>query len=311
MRMEIFRNGISIENRDKLQEYLQGYKYCTSGLTYSSLYMWRDINDFTWDILGDYMVLAGKSHLELEEGIVLPFLDVPMTNKGKYEPKKLRETIFMAKEVFSKQGYPFSIRLIPFHMLEIIKEACPEMRFKTDRPNFDYVYEKRDLIELRGRKLHKKKNHLNYFMKNYKYEYRPLTIDMADDAMRFIDEFNAKKDIPDHEMELLKMEEKAMEDVFHNLDKAGYIGGVVIIDGKIEALSVGGIMNNNTACVHIEKANIDYRGLYQVINKEFCLHLPQSIHFVNREEDMGLAGLRKSKLSYKPIKMVEKYIATF
>lgn len=309
--MEIFNNGISIENRDKLQEYLRGYKYCTSGLTYSSLYMWRNINDFTWDILGDYMVVAGKSHLELEDGIVLPFLDVPMTNNGRYEPEKLRETIFAAREIFNKKGYPFSIRLIPFHMMEVLKEACPELKFKTDRPNFDYVYQKSDLIELKGRQLHKKKNHLNYFMKNYQYEYKPLTSDMAGAAMQFIAEFNAKKDIPDHEMELLKMEEEAMEDVFTNIDKAGYLGGAVFIDGKIEALSVGGIMNNNTACVHIEKANIDYRGLYQVINKEFCLHLPGSIHFVNREEDMGLPGLRKSKLSYKPIKMVEKYIATF
>lgn len=309
--MQIFRNGISIKDREILEDYLRGFKYCTSGLSYSSLYMWRDINDFTWEVLGDYMVIAGKSHLELEEGIVLPFLDVPLTNNGRYEPAKLRETIYAARDIFNKKGYPFSIRLIPFHMMEIIVEACPEMKFKTDRPNFDYLYEKRSLIELKGRTLHKKKNHMNYFLKNYSYEYKELSSDMADDAMRFIDEFNAKKDIPAHEMELLKMEEKAMEDVFNNIEQAGYIAGAILIDGKIEALSVGGVMNNNTVGVHIEKANTDFRGLYQIINMEFCRHLHPSIKFVNREEDMGLPGLRKAKLSYKPIKMIEKYIAMF
>ena len=152
---------------------------------------------------------------------------------------------------------------------------------------------------------------MNYFLKNYEYEYREMTSDMADDAMEFIAEFNAKKNIPPHEMELLKMEERAMKDVFENIEAAKYTAGAIYMNGKIEALSVGGIINSNTMGVHIEKANTDYRGLYQIINMEFCKHLPKSIKYVNREEDMGLPGLRKAKLSYKPIKLVEKYIATF
>ena len=310
--MEIFKNKVSLENRETFQKFLRGYRYCTSGLSFSSLYMWRDINDFTWDILGDYMVIGGKSHLELEDNVVLPFMEMPLTCTGTYEPMKLRETIYEAKSIFEREGRPFSMRLIPFPLIEVLEKACPgELRFTVDRPNFDYLYEKNDMIELKGRLLHKKKNHLNYFLKNYEYEYKTLTSAMADEAMEFIDEFNKRKEIPPHEMELLKMEETAMRDVFNNLEDAGYIGGAVYIDGKIEALSVGGIMNNNTVGVHIEKGNVAFRGIYQVINMEFCKHLISSIKYVNREEDMGLPGLRKAKLSYKPCKMVEKYIATF
>lgn len=310
--MYIFDNRITLENREELQKYLRGYRYCTSGLSFSSLYMWRDINDFSWEIFGDYMCICGMSHLELEEGIILPFMAVPLTSTGTYDPEKLRETVLMAKEKMEEEGYPFSMRLVPFPLTEELSKAFPgKLRIQADRDNFDYLYHKNDMIELKGRSLHKKKNHMNYFLKNYQYEYRPLTSDMAEDAMRFIAEFNARKDIPPHERELLDMEERAMRDVFENIEKAGYLAGAIFIDGRIEALSVGGIINSNTVGVHIEKANINYRGLYQIINMEFCKHLPAEIKYVNREEDMGLPGLRKSKLSYKPVKLVEKYIVTF
>ena len=138
-----------------------------------------------------------------------------------------------------------------------------------------------------------------------------MTEDMADLAMEFIEKFNAKKDIPPHEMELLKMEEAAMRDVFNNLQSANLMAGAIFIDDKIEALSVGGRLNEDTVSVHIEKANTEYRGLYQVINREFCKRMPEDVVYMNREQDMGLPGLRKAKLSYKPIKLVEKYIANF
>lgn len=310
--MYIFDNKIRLEDREKLQEYLYGYRYGTSGLSFSSLYMWRDINYFTWEIFEDYMCIVGMSHLELEDGIILPFMEVPLTKTGTYEPEKLRKCVLQAKEKIEDAGYPFCMRLVPFPLIEELERAFPgKLKYQADRDNYDYLYKKEDLIELRGRSLHKKKNHMNFFMKNYQYEYKEMTSDMADDAMRFIAEFNSKKDIPPHERELLLMEEKAMQDVFENLEDAKYTGGAIYIDGKIEALSVGGKINKNTMGVHIEKANTDYRGLYQVINMEFCKHMPKEIIYMNREEDMGLPGLRKAKLSYKPVKLVEKYIVTF
>lgn len=310
--MAIFDNDISIENREELQKYLRGYRYGTSGLSFSSLYMWRDINDFSWQKFGEYVCLCGMNYLELEEGIIFPFASVPLTSNGKYEPAKLREAVLLAKEKVEEAGYPFLMGLVPFALTEELQRAFPgELKIEADRDNFDYLYKKENMIELKGRDLHKKKNHMNYFLKNYEYEYRPLTSDMADDAMEFIAEFNARKDIPPHERQLLEMEEKAMQDVFNHIEEAKYLAGSIYINGKLEALSVGGVINKNTVGVHIEKANINYRGLYQIINMEFCKHLPLEIKYVNREEDMGLPGLRKSKLSYKPMKLVEKYNVTF
>jgi len=309
--MYMFENRITVENRDVLEKYLNGYDYRTSGLSFSAQYMWREINRFSWEIIGDYMCIAGISHLELEDGIILPFMFPPLTKNGKYEKDSLRETIMVAKECFEEAGYPFSLRLVPLHMVEIIKEACPEMTFLDDRPNYDYIYLTEDLIELKGRAYHSKKNHLNYFKKTYEYEYVKLTSDMAEDAMRFIAEFNSRKEVPEHEMEMLKMEEQAMEDVFRNLEAVGYSAGAILIDGKIEAIAIGGQLGGNTITEHVEKANIEYRGLYQAINNEFCKHVASRAKYINREEDMGIPNLRKAKLSYKPVKLLEKYIGVF
>ena len=309
--MYMFENRITIDNREILEEYLNGYEYKTSGLSFSAQYMWRDINMFSWDIIGDYMCISGISHLELEDGIILPFMFPPLTRTGEYDKDSLRETIFRAKEHFEKKGQPFSLRLVPFHLMEIIKEACPEMVFRDDRPNYDYIYLTQDLIDLRGRAYHSKKNHLNYFLRTYDYEYIEMTSDMADDAMKFIAEFNARKKVPEHEMEMLRMEEQAMEDVFRNLEKVGYSAGAILIDGKIEAIAIGGQLGRNTITEHVEKANVNYRGLYQAINNEFCRNVASKAKYINREEDMGIPNLRKAKLSYKPVKLLEKYIGVF
>lgn len=308
--MYMLENKVSIEHRKWIEEYMRGFDYNTSGLSFTSMFMWRDINKFCFQPIGDYLCFSGLSHLEVEREE--PFLFPPLTNNGKYDPVSLGKTIRQAREMFEERGYPFAIRLMPRQMIDIIESACPgEMDYFDDRPNYDYVYSKQSLIELKGRELHSKKNHLNYFLNNYTYEYVPLTSAMAGDAMQFIREFNLRKNLPDHEMKLLKMEERAMEDVFRNLEVVGYLAGAILIDGRIEALSIGGRLNRNTVTVHVEKANTEYRGLYQAINNEFCRHMPEDVTFVNREEDMGIPNLRKAKLSYKPVWLEESHIAVF
>ncbi|MGI6737097.1 MAG: DUF2156 domain-containing protein [Anaerovoracaceae bacterium] len=310
--MYMFDGRITLKDKEMLDTYLNGYDYRTSGLSFSAMYMWKEANQFSWRQFGDYLCLAGVSHLELEEGIILPFMFMPLTRTGSYDPAALRQTLYEARDFFEEKGFPFSLRLVPLHMLDILREACPgELKFIDDRPNYDYVYRTQDLIELRGRAYHGKKNHLNYFQRTYDYEYQTLTSAMAGEAMEFLDEFNARKDVPEHEMEMLKMEQEAMRDVLDNLETVGYDAGAIRINGRIEALAIGGTLNRNTVTEHVEKANVNYRGLYQAINYEFCRHVAHWAKYINREEDMGIPNLRKAKLSYHPCKLLEKYIVTF
>jgi len=308
--MYIFDGRITLEDRELLECFLNGFDYKTSGLTYTSLFMWKEINAFSWKRIGDYLCITGADNLDpaLDDTFMFP----PLTGSGAYEAGSLRRTILEAKEFFDSKGRPFVMKLVPFHMLDILSDAMPgELVYEADRPNFDYVYDTKDLIELSGRAYHAKKNHLNYFLANYKYEYGEMTPDMADDAMAFISEFNERKNLEDpHERLLLEFEERAMHDVFVNLSTVGYLSGVIRIGGKIEAFSIGGRLGTKTVTVHVEKANTEYRGLYQAINNEFCRHMASNVKRINREEDMGIPGLRKAKLSYKPVKFVEKYIVT-
>jgi len=305
--MYIFKGRITLEDRKLLDEYLNGFDYKTSGLTYTSLFMWREINMITWKQIGDYMCMTGADNLDpaLDDTFMFP----PLTRTGSYEPESLRRTILEAEKIFEENGRPFVIKLVPFHMLEIFSDAMRgHIVYEADRPNFDYIYDTKDLIELGGRAYHSKKNHLNYFLANYDYEYMKMTPDMTDEGMEFIREFNERKSPEDpHERLLLDFEERAMKDVFLNLETVGYLSGVIRIDGRIEAISIGGKLGTKTVTVHVEKANTEYRGLYQAINNEFCRHMASNVKRINREEDMGIPGLRKAKLSYKPVKFVEKY----
>ncbi|RDC49395.1 DUF2156 domain-containing protein, partial [Acinetobacter sp. RIT592] len=81
----------------------------------------------------------------------------------------------------------------------------------------------------------------------------------------------------------------------------------IYIDSKLEAFSIGEMLNDNMAVIHVEKANADIRGLYPYINQQFLLNEFSDVEFVNREEDLGIEGLRKAKLSYHPVKFAEKY----
>ena len=305
--MHVFDGRVTLDDREFLELYLRGFDYKTSGLSYTSLFMWREINHISWEQIGDYLCITGSDNLNPVMGD--PFMFPPLTRTGVYEPESLRRTILEAKARFEAQDQSFVMKLVPFHMLDILSEAMPNgLIFEADRPNFDYVYDTKELIDLKGRAYHSKKNHLNYFYNHYKYEYCAMTPDMAGDAMAFIRAFNERKSPEDpHEHELLELEERAMRDVFLNLDKVGYLSGAISIGGRIEAISIGGRLGTKTVTVHVEKANTEYRGLYQAINNEFCKAMAANVKRINREEDMGIPGLRKAKLSYNPAKFIEKY----
>ena len=308
--MYIFDNRIRIEDKDKLNKCLCAYRYNTSGLSFCSLYMWCNVNYFSWLEHGDYVLISGMSYLDPDENKLLPFMFPPLTGTGEYDKKRLAASLHYAKDIFEEKGHSFNIRLLPKHMIPIIEDACPgEFEFIDDRPNYDYVYLRENLATFAGRAYSSKRNHLNYFMRNYSYTWRDISLDMCDEIMEFLKRFSEHKDDKDEGAEILNLEQKAMLDVFSNIDKLDTVGGGIYIDGVLQAVAIGSRSNPNTVVEHIEKANSSIRGLYQLINKEFAMRLPEEIVYINREEDMGLENLRKSKLSLNPHMMIEKYIA--
>ncbi|MGD2126513.1 MAG: phosphatidylglycerol lysyltransferase domain-containing protein, partial [Desulfobacteraceae bacterium] len=174
-----------------------------------------------------------------------------------------------------------------------------------DRNNSDYVYLAEDLINLSGRKYHRKKNQLNQFMKNYAFEYRPLDAELVECFLDMQEAWCKIKECvekPD-----LLAEDYAVHEALTWFEDLDYQGGAIFINSNVEAFSLGELMNPESAVIHIEKANPYIPGLYAAINQRFCMNAWSDVTYINREQDMGIEGLRKAKESYQPHHMVNKY----
>ena len=174
-----------------------------------------------------------------------------------------------------------------------------------DRDNSDYVYSSSDLIRLSGRKHHKKKNLLNRFTKNYEFNYHRLDMEMVECLLDMQETWCRIKECEDNAG--LLAEDYAIYEALTHFEELDYHGGGIEINSRIEAFSLGEALNPDTAVIHFEKANPEIPGLYNAINKFFCSHEWSHMKYVNREQDMGIEGLRKAKASYNPHHMVNKY----
>lgn len=172
----------------------------------------------------------------------------------------------------------------------------------------DYLYDGNAMRTLSGKKLHKKKNHLNAFKREYegRYEYRRLCCSDRGDVWKFLDRWREEKgeEVEEH----LDYEVRGIHEILKNCSLLNVRMSGVYIDGHLEAFTIGSYNPlEQMAVIHIEKANPGIRGLYQFINQQFLIEeFPEAV-LINREDDLGLEGLRKAKLSYNPIDYARKY----
>ncbi|MDR1765553.1 MAG: phosphatidylglycerol lysyltransferase domain-containing protein [Lachnospiraceae bacterium] len=205
----------------------------------------------------------------------------------------------------------FKIALADEPALELV--ALDKTRFSvTEQPDArDYLYSGEALRTLAGKKLHKKKNHVNAFLREYegRYEYRSLNCDDRQEIWGFLDKWRQKKG--EGAEEHLDYEVSGIHELLraHDCELMKIRMGGVYIDGKLEAFSVASFNPaENMAVIHIEKANPDINGLYQFINQQFLVHEYPTVALVNREDDLGLEGLRQAKLSYQPVDFARKFL---
>lgn len=305
-------NNLTETDIEILNSYFDGYDYESSTYTFLANYIWRNTHDLSWQIIEGYLCIAGLGTLETEEKEY--FMSFPLTNTGDYDIKRVKASIEKAKGIFREKGKQFELSLIPASLVPILKQVFGDsVEVEHTRDDDDYIYLKDELINLSGRKLHQKKNHLNYFLRNYEFTYEEATPEMVPEIMEYIRGKNEYKlgETPEEWKEILELETVAIEELLKFVGK-GLLTGIIRINDKISAVTFGEFAKTNskeTVIVHVEKADDRIRGLYQAINNEFCKRLPRETVYVNREEDMGLENLRKTKLSYKPVKLAEKYTA--
>ena len=165
------------------------------------------------------------------------------------------------------------------------------------RDLYNYIYNRSTLASLRGRRLNAKRNHINHFRAEHPdFEYRPLSPELFDECRHLTEIWQEEKE----ESETINAEKRVMETIFSHWDTLGMIGGSIFVDGCMVAFTYGTAITTDTFDICVEKADRHVEGAFTIINQQFAQHLPEQYIYLNREEDMGLPGLRQSKLSYHP-----------
>lgn len=322
--MEIFKNNfdnLSEDDKALLDSYFTGYPYKGAGYTLVANYVWRNVYCLNWEMYEGLLLLAGSNCMEENSKALF---SMPMTCTGEYDVEKLKASILYAKNKFKEAGAEFRMGMIPEHMLPLIEEAFPEeVEFIADRDEDEYVYLKEKMITLSGRALHKKRNHMNFFKKNYEYEARSLTVKDTDLVMNLVrtlvdeknpdeDDFEEKVETMDpDDLKTLKAEEYAISENMKFVESARMYSVGIFVDGDLVAFSLGERLTDDMAVAHFEKAKSEFRGLYQIVASEFCKLLPDDVKYINREEDMGIENLRHAKESLRPETFVRKLSVKF
>ena len=190
------------------------------------------------------------------------------------------------------------------------------------RDQYDYIYRRADLATLHGRHLDAKRNHINRFRAEHPdFEYHPLMPELFDECRRLTEIWQGDKAAIKREQsqvylssaereqartkfkaasDSIDVEKQVMETIFSNWDALGMTGGSIFVDGRMVAFTYGSAVTTDTFDVCVEKADRHVEGAFAIINQQFAEHLPEQYIYLNREEDMGIPGLRQAKLSYHP-----------
>jgi hypothetical protein len=218
-----------------------------------------------------------------------------------------QQPFFMAPFVLPDQGVLNKL-FAHHHSMKCVSESqagklqALGYQVKEDRDNFDYLYRRRDLAELTGRKFSKKRNLIKAFLNNFDYEGRPLLDEHIPDALNVLQQWRSERDTPgDYE---------AAREGLENCEELQLCGGIYYSAGRPVAFTLGEEnMLGRSFIIHFEKAVSGYKGLWQFVNQAFASILPTTYETINREQDLGEEGLRTAKMSYKPMGFVRKYRA--
>ena len=298
-RTELNFKPITLDVKPLIDSYAKPWMLECSDLSFTNLYIWGA------DGKMEYAEKNNVLYIKLDfEGVPM-FLWAPIPKFGVEVDYK--KAIYDGIEYMRKMGVEPTFRSVWTPFRDKMLEACPELYSMPTDIAWDYVYSRESLATLKGKKLHGKRNHINKFLSKYPdYEYRKLEKDMVDECIALYDQWINEKD---GEMaDSLQNEKQSVMLALNNMEELGLVGGTIYIDGKLCAFTVGERLHPHMQLIHIEKGDTNYEGIFPMINQQYILHECGDVELINREEDMGIEGMRKAKRSYNPVKMIEKYL---
>ncbi len=275
---------LGLEDRDLVTAVLGRHPADVCELTFANMFIWREVERPKLTLIHDNLCILCEPPSE-PAYFLQPVGEDKMT-------ETLGVCLSFAQRV-SRVAGAFALR------------HGGAFRCEPDRDNYDYVYETQELIALQGKKYDGKRNHIRRFEKAHAYKYRRMTAGCLAGCQELLDEWLAVKSANGNSVSGAWM--PVIQEACLNLDGLDLTGGVIETRGRVVAFSIGGRLNPETAVIHIEIVHPGYDGLSQLINREFIRHEWADCRFINREQDCGIPGLRRAKLSYSPHHLVEKF----
>ena len=283
-----FKN-IEISDRPRLLKYITSKNEQSCGHTFVNLLVWQK--------------LYGAGYAE-EDGVLYIRYLLPETEMYTLP---LGDTVKGVKRLIAENGkMPFLYAADGEAFRAFLAEYGDRYEINESRNEFDYIYLRENLEFLRGKKFHSKRNHIAAFSTQYDWSYKPVTNETIPQVRKCAEEwYAAHSAVLDAEM---ATEREGLRTMLSNFDALGLSGGMINVGEKAVAFTLASAVNEDTYDIHIEKALPEYDTAYTVINREFVSTLPENVKYVNREDDLGLEGLRRAKLSYHPDIMLKKYL---
>ena len=288
---------VTASDADLLRSFTMESKCMNCDLNVANLCSWQFLYHTEYAVVDGYLllrfVLDGQvTYMKpIGKGDLRPILQLLMA-----DARSLGDTLRMACVCPCAQA--------------MMDESMPGgFTYTVNRDKSDYLYLREKLVTLAGKKLQPKRNHISKFKRAYpNYEYRPLTADLVDDCIRLGEEWCKTND--SCMQRAMEAEQRMIAYALRHIDELHIIGGTLFVEEKMVAFTFGSRINDEAFDVCVEKADTTYEGAYAMINNEFVSRLPEDIVYINREEDLGLEGLRKAKLSYYPDLILDKMVAT-
>lgn len=279
-------------------EYLGNYDFNTYEYSFLNLFLWRRYCKVEYSMVKNALIVKkneeGKGSFFMQPlGYSYRDLDDIIKELMKYKQKD-----YKMKFLFGDIEEPF---------LDILKEKYGDgVEYYEDTNNFDYIYETEKLINLNGNKLRKRKSQYNQFIMNYSFEVKDIhDEEVKKDCIAYAKQWYINQSNKNNQ---LICEVEGIEEVFKNLNDLNALGIAVYVNKDIIGFTIGEKVNSNMAIIHIEKGDIDYKGIYAFINRTFAERYLKGIMYINRQEDIGIEGLKRAKLAYDPIRLEKKYL---
>lgn len=280
---------LDIKHKDLFSKYKPYTNHISSVHNFIELYIWKDALD---------LEVCEENEILYIRRLKPAFAYIPPVV---VDDSKITEAIDKIKEDCTKNNEPFIILDAEQWFVDKLKNNNIDMEVTEDRDNSEYLYDGQKLKTLSGKKLHSKKNHYNQFIKNNNYSFKDLK-DCMDDALdmeeRWLKEKSSDFTIGEYE---------GIKNCFKNWDLLNLKGIAIFVDDVCQGFTISEDTSENSVLCHVEKANDSIKGAFTFVNSQNIVLNHPNAEIVNREQDLGIEGLRKAKLSWKPIGFVDKF----